>query len=133
MLEGLTVRRADAHDFPGVLDLARRALEWTDDDARFLEWKHLENPFGASPMWIALDGDRTVGFRAFMRWQFVTVDGHVVHAARAVDTATDPGDRGRGIFTCLTLRAIDRLSADGVTLIFNTPNEKSLAGYLKMG
>jgi GNAT superfamily N-acetyltransferase len=129
----LIVRRADADDFPRVLDLARRALGWADDDASFLEWKHLESPFGASPMWIALDRTRVVGFRTFMRWEFVASDGNTVRAARAVDTATDPDYEGRGIFTRLTLEAIDQLPADGVTLIFNTPNEKSLPGYLKMG
>jgi GNAT superfamily N-acetyltransferase len=131
--DDLTVRRAGTDDFPGVLDLARRALGWTDDDARFLEWKHLENPFGVSPMWIALDADRIVGFRTFLRWEFVTTSGDIVLAARAVDTATDPEYQGRGIFTRLTLEAIEQLPASGVTLIFNTPNEKSLAGYLKMG
>ena len=56
-----------------------------------------------------------------------------MRAARAVDTATDPEYQGRGIFTRLTLEAIDRLPDDGVELIFNTPNAKSLPGYLKMG
>jgi GNAT superfamily N-acetyltransferase len=129
----VAVRRADHHDFPAVLELARRALGWTDDDARFLEWKHLENPFGVSPMWVALDGDRVVGFRTFLRWQFVTPTGATVDAARAVDTATDPDHQGRGIFTQLTLEAIAELPADGVSFVFNTPNEKSLPGYLKMG
>ncbi|MDQ1431472.1 MAG: hypothetical protein QOF40_2074 [Actinomycetota bacterium] len=113
MAAELTVRRAGPDDFPGVLDLARRALGWTDDDAGFLEWKHLENPFGVSPMWIALDAYRIVGFRTFLRWDFVTTRGDTVLAARAVDTATDPDHQGRGIFT--------------------PPNEKSLPGYLKMG
>jgi len=129
----VAVRRADAHDFPGILQLARRALGWTDDDARFLEWKHLENPFGASPMWVALDGERIVGFRTFLRWQFVTPNGAIVDAVRAVDTATDPDHQGRGIFTQLTREALAELPDDGVSLVFNTPNEKSLPGYLKMG
>jgi GNAT superfamily N-acetyltransferase len=133
MTVDLSVRRADAADFPGILELARRALGWTDDDAGFLRWKHLENPFGASPMWVALDGPRIVGFRTFLRWKFTAPDGRPVHAARAVDTATDPDHQGRGIFTALTSQAIDQLPDDGVQLIFNTPNEKSLPGYLKMG
>ena len=55
------------------------------------------------------------------------------HAARAVDTATDPDFQGRGIFTRLTLEALDALPADGVDMVFNTPNAQSLPGYLKMG
>lgn len=133
MTDELTVRRAGPGDFPRVLALARRALGWTDTDTTFLSWKHLENPFGTSPMWVALDGDRVVGFRSFMRWEFVASDGRVVRAARAVDTATDPDYQGRGIFTRLTTRAVDELPDEGVELVFNTPNGKSLPGYLKMG
>jgi GNAT superfamily N-acetyltransferase len=129
----IEIGRADARDFPGILELARRALRWTDDDASFLEWKHMQNPFGVSPMWIARADDRVVGFRTFLRWEFETPDGRTVRAARAVDTATDPDHQGRGIFTRLTRAAIEELPNDGVELIFNTPNEKSLPGYLKMG
>jgi hypothetical protein len=57
----------------------------------------------------------------------------VLRAARAVDTATDPAFQGRGIFTRLTLDALASLPDEGVQLIFNTPNGKSLPGYLKMG
>jgi GNAT superfamily N-acetyltransferase len=129
----VTIRRASAADFPGVLELTRRALGWTDDDTRFLEWKHLRSPFGPSPMWVAIDDDRIVGFRAFLRWEFVTRGGRTVTAGRAVDTATDPSRQGQGIFTRLTTEALAALPGDGVELIFNTPNGKSLPGYLKMG
>jgi GNAT superfamily N-acetyltransferase len=131
--DDLTIRRADAADFPRIVELARRALGWDDDDAAFLTWKHLENPYGVSPMWVALDGERVVGFRTFLRWEFLFAGGTVVKAVRAVDTATDPDYQGRGIFTRLTLQGLQELPADGVKLVFNTPNEKSLPGYLKMG
>jgi GNAT superfamily N-acetyltransferase len=133
MVDGIVTRRASRADFPAVLALLRRALGWVDDDERFLEWKHLQNPFGESPMWVALAGSRVVGFRAFLRWQLVDPDGRVRYAARAVDTATDPEFEGRGIFTRLTLEALDALPAEGVELVFNTPNARSLPGYLKMG
>jgi len=124
---------ATESDFPRILELARRSLGWTDQDARYLAWKHGQNPFGASPMWIAEADTRVVGFRAFLRWEFVRSDGSVVHAVRAVDTATDPDYQGQGIFTRLTRTAIEELSSDGVAFVFNTPNQQSLPGYLKMG
>ena len=52
---------------------------------------------------------------------------------RAVDTATHPDYQGRGIFSRLTMHAIDGLAADGVAFVFNTPNAQSRPGYLKMG
>jgi hypothetical protein len=84
-------------------------------------------------MWVAEADGRIVGFRTFLRWEFVAADGRTVRAVRAVDTATDPDHQGQGIFTALTRAALAELPADGVELVFNTPNEKSLPGYLKMG
>ena len=99
--------------------------------AEFFRWKHLENPAGRSFMLVAeLDG-AIVGFRAFMRWRFVTA-GSILRAVRAVDTATHPEHQGKGIFSTLTLRALDDLRGE-TDLVFNTPNESSLPGYLKMG
>jgi GNAT superfamily N-acetyltransferase len=84
-------------------------------------------------MWVATVDERVVGFRTFMRWQFARTDDTRLQAVRAVDTATDPDYQGRGIFSRLTLHGIDELRDEGVGIIFNTPNTKSLPGYLKMG
>ncbi|MGH2697775.1 MAG: GNAT family N-acetyltransferase [Actinomycetota bacterium] len=97
----------------------------------FFRWKHIDNPFGRSFMLVAVEDERVVGFRSFMRWRLRAGDVEV-SAARAVDTATHPDHQGRGIFSALTSRAMEELSGD-VDLIFNTPNGKSGPGYLKMG
>ena len=131
---GLTVRRATPGDIGPVLTLLRDAMH-RRDDTRFealFRWKHLENPFGASPAWVALDGDRIVAVRYLMRWEF-EVDGARRRAVRAVDTATHPDHQGRGLFRRLTLGALDELAAEGVEFVFNTPNDQSRPGYLKMG
>lgn len=52
---------------------------------------------------------------------------------RAVDTATLPSHQGKGIFSKLTMAAVDELTDAGVSAVFNTPNDKSRPGYLKMG
>lgn len=130
----LEIRRSTQEDLPAVLALLRHSLGWTDD-ARYdnlFAWKHRDNPFGVSPAWIALDGERIVGLRILMRWEFEH-DRRVARALRAVDTATHPEYRGRGVFTDLTRRAIDELRSEDVAFVFNTPNEQSRPGYLKMG
>jgi GNAT superfamily N-acetyltransferase len=133
--DALVFRPANSEDWPSILRLAGRALGWNggDLDARFASWKHLENPFGRSPMWVAADDERIVGFRAFLQWRFRDAEGTEVAALRAVDTATDPEYQGRSVFTRLTLGALDHLRRDEYRLIFNTPNHRSLPGYLKMG
>jgi GNAT superfamily N-acetyltransferase len=133
----LDVREATGADLPAVLELLQASLGWVPDDdyARFYGWKHHESPFGRSPAWVAVDpaaGGRVVGFRTFMRWQF-TRAGQAVAAVRAVDTATHPDYQGRGIFSLLTRHALEALRDDGVAFVFNTPNDRSRPGYLKMG
>ena len=84
-------------------------------------------------MWVALDADRVVGMRVFLRWRFLDQLGRTHPAVRAVDTATRPSHQGRGIFSRLTSSALDELAAEGVELVFNTPNDQSRPGYLKLG
>jgi GNAT superfamily N-acetyltransferase len=131
---GFEVRRYEPTDEAVVLDLLGASLGWQPDalHARLFAWKHHENAFGVSPAWVATVADRVVGFRTFMRWEFV-VDGQPVKAVRAVDTATHPDHRGRGVFAGLTQHALDELRDDGVAFVFNTPNERSRPGYLAMG
>lgn len=99
--------------------------------AAFFRWKHLDNPFGTSLMLLA-DAERIIGLRAFMRWQF-RAGQSTLAAVRAVDTATHPEYQRMGIFSRLTNVCVERARADGVHLIFNTPNRYSLPGYLKLG
>ena len=47
------------------------------------------------PMWVACDGDRIVGLRTLMRWEFERA-GEIFRCVRAVDTATHPELPGPG-------------------------------------
>lgn len=99
----------------------------------FFRWKHLDNPFGTSPGLVALDDDRIVGVRLFLRWKLEAA-GRLFHAVRAVDTATHPDYLRRGIFRELTLSLLaDLEKTEQVDLVFNTPNADSRPGYLRMG
>jgi GNAT superfamily N-acetyltransferase len=131
----IEVRRAGDGDLPAVMELAQAALGWRPDDPNdaFFRWKHHDNPAGVSPMWVACAGERLVGFRTFLRWRFRLGDGRSASAVRAVDTATHPDFQGQGIFSRLTLGALDELRDEGVDFVFNTPNDQSRPGYLKMG
>lgn len=131
----LEVRRAEPADRSAVLELLSASLGWLPDEHfdHFFDWKHNQSPFGPSPAWVAIDADRLVGFRTFLRWEYESAGGKVSRAVRAVDTATHPSFQGRGIFRRLTLAALEDLAEDGVDFVFNTPNEQSRPGYLKMG
>lgn len=133
--EDLVVRRAEPQDDPQVIPMLRAALKKSDDPhyEAFLHWKHRENSFGVSPAWVAFHDGRAVGYRTLLRWRFVTDEGKKVTAVRAVDTATHPDYQGLGIFRTLTLRGVAELTLEGVGIVFNTPNDASRPGYLKMG
>lgn len=134
MGDDIQIRAAEPADGRAVIELLRVSLGKQADPRYedFFRWKHEQNPFGRSPAWVALSGGVVVGFRTFMRWEFVR-DGELIRAVRAVDTATAPEFRGRGIFSRLTMHALTELREGGVHLVFNTPNSQSRPGYLKMG
>ena len=117
-----------------VLELLQKSLGWVPDEqyARFFGWKHRDSPFGKLA---GVAGHR----RRTDRW---VPDVHAlgvrdrrrpVRAVRAVDTATHPDFQGAGSLLGLTLGALEELRSDGVAFVFNTPNERSRPGYLKMG
>jgi GNAT superfamily N-acetyltransferase len=131
----IQVRPARRSDREAVLELLAVSLGWASDQRHeaFFDWKHEQNPFGRSPAWVALDDGAVVGFRTFMRWVHRAPSGELLPAVRAVDTATRPSHQGRGIFRQLTLQALDDLRTQGIAFVFNTPNDQSRPGYLKMG
>ena len=111
------------------LSMGEDAVAWS---SAYWRWKHEANPFGPSPVLVAEEGGRLIGLRAFMRWTW-RASGRDYAAVRAVDTATHPDYRGRGIFKRLTLQLRDEVAAEGTRFVFNTPNDQSRPGYLKMG
>jgi GNAT superfamily N-acetyltransferase len=132
------VRPCSTADEEAVLELLALTVGETSSSRKTIEfwrWKHARNPAGESFSVGAFDGatGRLAGLRTLMWWDFTTADGRALRAARPVDTATHPDYQRRGIFSGLTRYAVDELRQGGIPFIFNTPNENSLPGYLKMG
>ncbi len=134
------IRPATNADLDEIVSVCGAALGWTspDFDTELFRWKHFTNAFGRSLLLVAVDSDAPSGeqikaVRPFMRWRFARSDGTTWPAARAVDTATLPEAQGQGLFRALTLAGLELLEEEGCGFVFNTPNEKSLAGYLTMG
>ena len=130
----IRLRRQD--ETPAILELMRLSLGETSVLQRtdeMWDWKHEIGPFGNSHVLLAEnDEGKIIGLRALMRWEFERA-GETLRGVRAVDTATHPDFRRMGLFKNLTLRAVDDVKADDVDFVFNTPNDQSRPGYLKMG
>ncbi len=124
MADELTIRPLTREDRPSVLALLSTALEWTTDSfgVAMFEWEHERGPFGPSRGWGTFDGDRLVGARQFMRWDFQDADGRVISATRGMDTVVDPDYRRRGIASRITTAALEELSETRQTFVFSTPN-----------
>lgn len=118
------------NDLDQIVQLLRTSLSENHSVESF-KWKHLENPFGKSFGLLACDQDKIVGVRMFMYWKFRKGD-KLNKAVRPVDTIVHPSYRGKGLFKRLTLQGLEACKAT-YDLVFNTPNNNSLPGYLKMG
>lgn len=130
----MLIRKAKGTDIPEIVEVLRASLGEGDlpRSTEIWKYKHVENPFGESLVLLAFEEEKIIGVRAFMRWQWQR-KGHQFQSFRAVDTATHPEHQGKGVFKKLTLKAIEIAEEEGNRFIFNTPNEKSRPGYLKMG
>ncbi len=130
----MEIREADESDIPSIVDLLKSSLGegLMPKSERYWRWKHLDNPFGRSPVLLCWEDGKLIGVRAFMRWEWKS-NSKVYRALRAVDTATHPEYQGKGIFKKLTLSLVDNCGKNGDHFIFNTPNQQSRPGYLKMG
>jgi predicted acetyltransferase len=130
----MQIQKAEEEDIREIVPLLKASLgeSLMPKSEAYWRWKHVENPFGPSPVLIAKQDGRIIGVRAFMRWQWIQ-GGKIFKAVRAVDTATHPDYQGKGIFKRLTLSLLDSCKAEGVDFVFNTPNLSSKPGYLKMG
>jgi GNAT superfamily N-acetyltransferase len=129
----LTIRPPHTTELPAIIQLLKASLGdgSSEKSERYWNWKHVNNPFGASPVLVAEENGELIGIRAFMRWDWQMGD-KVYRCLRAVDTATHPAHQGKGIFKKLTLQLIEEAGKQGYDFIFNTPNTQSTPGYLKM-
>jgi hypothetical protein len=111
--------------------LLRETFDQSIFTVDYLVWKHVQNPAGKSFVLIAEEDSRLVGLRIFMLWDF-HINGRAYKALRPVDTAVHKDYQGKGLFKKLTLQGLDMMKGN-FDFIFNTPNNNSLPGYLKMG
>jgi len=89
------------------------------------EKKYLNNIYGSSILVLAYKEDKCVGARAFWR-----NDIENIKSFQPCDTAVLKEARGEGIFTKMTLKALEEIGDD--VLIYNFPNDNSIPGYLKL-
>ena len=130
----MIIRESKTEDIEAIIELLQLSLGESKlkKSQEIWDFKHQKNPFGKSPVFLAEENETVIGVRAFMQWRWQLED-KLWTSYRAVDTATHPNHQGRGIFKTLTLKALDYVQNLGDCFVFNTPNDQSRPGYLKMG
>ena len=128
------IRKATDRDSEQIIDILKLSLGETSSPKSLgiWNWKHGKNTFGSSEVLVAETEGALAGVRAMMPW--IWQEGNKQYKAyRAVDTAVHPQHQGKGLFTKLTRQVLIDVEMEGASFIFNTPNQQSLPGYLKMG
>lgn len=130
----MIIRKGTDSDLKEIISLLKVSLgeDRIPKSEALWNWKHQQNPFGESPVLVAESAGKIIGVRAFLKWEYL-LEGKILLAQRAVDTAVHPDFQGKGIFSQLTRKLLEKSRLEGTDLIFNTPNQKSTPGYLKLG
>ena len=130
----LLIREANFDDGTEIVSLLKSTLgdSLLPKTVDYWNWKHYDNPFGVSKIFVASFDSEIIGVRAFLNWKWQNRYS-TINAIRAVDTATATQFQARGVFKKLTLFALEQCKSEGIDLVFNTPNKISKSGYLKMG
>ncbi|MEA2331692.1 MAG: hypothetical protein QOH58_1830 [Thermoleophilaceae bacterium] len=126
-------------DAPAAVELLRAAFgDWPgrrvlagDRPADFFRWKHEANPHGRSLIVVAEEEGQLVGMRAYMPWS-LTAGGAETEAVQAVDLATHPDFRGRGVSTGL-LKHARVVLRETKAFALGLPNEMSRSQSGKAG
>ena len=130
----MRIRKALPADIPKIVQVLKSSLgDHLPLSEEIWNFKHVVNPFGASIVLVAEEDEKIIGVRAFMKWKLSHSNKAEISTYRAVDTATHPAHRGKGIFKKLTLKAVEVAKEEQGDFIFNCPNDMSRPGYLKMG
>lgn len=104
----------------------QRSMEW-------YSWKHVEGPWGPSRGWVALDAGEVVGTRLFVPWRLRSPAGEH-DCSRAMDGATVPRARRRGIFSTLIRAEMALLSrSHRWHCLYSTSVPASREAYRKLG
>jgi GNAT superfamily N-acetyltransferase len=133
------IRTYRSGDAPAALALLQTAFKrWpgprvlaADRPADFFRWKHESNPQGASFILVAEEDGRLLAMRAYMPWH-LNADGAATGAVQAVDLATHPDARGRGLNTQLQRHAMVELRKNNAFSL-GAPNDMSKSQSRKAG
>jgi len=120
---------------PGELELFARCFAKNGSPKRpeLLAWQYVDNPTGELFVDFALPPGPAGELAAIYATLPVRIRiaGQVALATQSVDTITDAGFRGRGLFLKLAKTTYARAAAAGAKLVYGFPNGQSAHGFFE--
>ncbi len=130
-MKDLLIRDFRIEDMPAALSLMNGCFP-TQHTQEWWHWKYNQNVFGKSIVLVAEKHGKIVGLRGFWRWDFA-YHGRVLRAAAPVDACVAPEYRRRGVFTALTVEALQQAARQNLQFLYGFPGKYSTPGYLRLG
>jgi GNAT superfamily N-acetyltransferase len=116
-------RRADVAELIGRV--------WGErPDERELEWFYEQNPVRPASVLLGETDDGRVIATVAIAFQRMSIGGEEVEVGMPLRVATDPLERGKGIFATLQAENESRVAELGVRLLLTVPNEASAPVFL---
>jgi len=121
-----------------VIDLLKYMWKEYDEQTQYelFKWRYEDNPYEKSIIFMAVENERVIGFRAFIAQIFVKGDKQYTVFSPS-DTIIHREHRRKGIISALNdkcLEEINRKYKDDNVLLINTSTSKpSMPVYLKQG
>lgn len=103
----------------------------TEASQEYLRWRYFLNPVDHSPVMLAFDKqeNRLAGLSAALPVH-LSLGGHSVKAAQAVDSMTHPAYRNQRIFTALASASMEYMTSHGYDMVYGFPNTKAIASFV---
>lgn len=100
------------------------------ESSRHWNWEYRERPRKELEIKLAWSEGDLAGQYATVPTD-VRICGHTMRASLSLDTMTDPGYRGQGVFIETASALYRTLSERGTKLVYGFPNSQSVGGFVK--
>lgn len=129
MAQELTVKSYQPRDEQAIVDLFKVVFGRSMSPA-YWQWRFGNNPTGKILIDLAWSGDVLAGHYAVSP-VVVSVDGREHLTALSMTTMTHPDYRGRGLFVTLSEGVYQRMTDEGLAMVWGFPNIYSHRGFVR--
>ena len=125
--KGLQIRPIGDSALSHYSELLSKSFQDFNPTISYLNWLYFENPRGSVCGFDAFDGNSLVAHYACIP---IKIEGYRSNSLLSLNTATQPGYQGRGLFKVLATKTFEAASSTFANVI-GVANSKSVGGFVK--